>query len=613
MENGHLYWLEMRPAEQGRYVIVHRAPDGKTRDVTPAPYSARTLVHEYGGGSFLVAKGAVYFANFSDQRLYRQKGDGAPEALTPEGFRFADFCLDASRGRLLAVAERHEKKEVHNFLVAVSLDAERAPLILKKGADFYSDPRLSPDGKQLAWLQWDHPRLPWDGTELWRADVGNDGELLNPRLVAGGKTESIFQPSFGPDGRLYFVSDRSGFWNLYRMEGEKTRPLLPREAEFGRPQWVFRDFTYGFSSPSASGGARLLSTYTEKGHWKILELETENGIARELPIELTEIDSLVVEGRAAAFIGASPRIAASVVRLDIDSGRFEIVKASAQALPAEDTSIPEPIEFPTESGLSAHAFFYRPKNHACKAPDGEKPPLIVISHGGPTGATRSSYEPAIQYWTTRGFAVVDVNYGGSTGYGKAYRDRLRGTWGIVDVDDCTNAARFLADKGWVDGKRMAIRGGSAGGYTTLAALTFRNVFHAGASHYGVSDLELLSVDTHKFESRYNDYLVGPYPEALELIRSRSPIHYTDRLSCPLILFQGLEDKVVPPRQSELIFEAAKAKKLPVAYIPFAGEQHGFRRSENIRRALEAELLFYGKVFGFVPADPIEPFTIYNLD
>ncbi|MGC8780144.1 MAG: S9 family peptidase [Anaerolineae bacterium] len=612
LDGADVYWLESRPTEGGRNVIVRRTPDGRTTDLNPPPFNARTRVHEYGGGEYLVHDGVVYFSNFSDQRLYRQEAGAAPRPITPDGaLRYADAAMDARRGRLICVREDHAAadREAINALVAVACDGDPAGgQVLASGADFYASPRLSPDGSKLAWLSWNHPNMPWDGCELWVADVQADGTLTDARLVAGGPAESVFQPEWSPTGMLYFISDRTGWWNLYRRRDGRVEPLCEMAAEFGVPQWVFGLSTYAFVAPE-----RIACAYTQDGIWHLALLDTETKAFAPLDLPYTEVGGVRGGPGGVFFTAASPTEATVIVRLDVAGGAVTVLRrSSAVTVDPGYLSLPQPIAFPTTDGLTAHALYYPPANRDYRAPVGERPPLLVLSHGGPTGATTSALRLGIQFWTSRGFAVVDVNYGGSTGYGRAYRERLNGRWGIVDVDDCVNAARYLVARGLADERRLAICGGSAGGYTTLAALTFRDVFKAGASHFGVSDLEALATDTHKFESRYLDRLVGPYPERRDLYVARSPIHFTDRLATPLILFQGLEDRVVPPDQAEKMFAAVKAKGLPVAYVPFAGEQHGFRKAENIKRTLEAELYFYSRVFGFEPADAIEPVQIVNL-
>jgi dipeptidyl aminopeptidase/acylaminoacyl peptidase len=579
--------------------------------VTPPPFNARTRVHEYGGGAFAVADGTVCFSNFADQRLYRQDPGGQPKPITPEvGLRYADAVFDRRRGRLICVREDHTApgQEAVNTIVALDAAGVDAGQILASGNDFYSSPRLSREGSRLAWLTWNHPNMPWDGTELWVAELDQNGSVSGAKLVAGGLEESIFQPEWSPDGILCFVSDRSGWWNLYRWRDGRIEHLVAMEAEFGRPQWMFGMTTYAFESAS-----RIVCSLGRRGTWQLASLEIASRRLTPIETPYTEIVNVRAAPGRAAFLAGSPTEGMSVVQLDLASSRARVLRSSTDAaVDARYLSRPEPIEFPTEGGLTAHALFYRPCNGDYAPPSAERPPLMVKSHGGPTSAVSSVLNLGIQYWTSRGIAVLDVNYGGSTGYGRPYRNRLRGQWGVVDVDDCINGAAYLVERGDVDGERLAIAGGSAGGYTTLCALTFRDFFGAGASHFGVSDLEALETETHKFESHYSDLLVGPYPERADLYRERSPVNYTERLSCPVIFFQGLEDKIVLPNQAERMVEALRAKGVPVAYLPFEGEQHGFRRAENISRALDAELYFYSRIFGFPLAEPVEPVAIENL-
>ena len=605
-------WVEGRPSEGGRQQLVSRSDDGTIADVLPDGFAVRTLVHEYGGRSYVVGDdGTAFFSNFTDQRLYRlAPGGGAPVAITaepptPMGVRFADPVLAADGRWLVAVRERHlgpSALEVVNDVVAVPVGGDGDPVVLAEGHDFFSAPRFAPDGATLCWLSWDHPNMPWDGTTLWTAPFA-DGRLGGTATeVAGGPAESISQPRWAPDGRLVFASDRTGWWNLYDSDGAA---LCSADAEFSGPDWAFGQSTFGFLADG-----RIVAVRSEQNMDRLVVLP--DGDAVDLPF--TSLSSLAIAGNAIVCIAASPTKGSAVVRIDPSTSEFEVLRPSRETTVDEGyLSVPEPIEFPTEGGLRAHAFFYPPRNDDFVGPEGERPPLIVMSHGGPTGATASVLDLGLQYWTSRGFAVVDVNYGGSTGYGRAYRQRLQGTWGIVDVDDCVNAARWLASEGRVDGDRMVIRGGSAGGYTTLAALTFRDVFAGGASHFGVADAAALAADTHKFESRYLDGLIGPYPEAKDVYAERSPIHHTDRLDRPMILFQGLEDKVVPPEQAEMMAEALRAKGVPFAYVAFEGEQHGFRQAATIKRVAEAELWFYGRVLGFGPGDEIEPVKVENED
>jgi dipeptidyl aminopeptidase/acylaminoacyl peptidase len=484
--------------------------------------------------------------------------------------------------------------------------------VIASGYDFYSTPRISPGGTRLAWLSWRHPQMPWDGTELWVADIDASGALSGATRVAGGTSESIYQPGWSPDGTLYFVSDRNGWWTLYRWDGSLSHTVMTNaapDAEFGRPQWIFETATWAFADRS-----RIVVSYTRSGRWHLGLVNVASGVMTSLAPGLEPREWLTATATHAIVVAGSAQTSDAVMQIDLDTGQAEPLKmASPVDLDPACISEPDAIEFPTGRGLTAHAFLYPPRHPECTGTPGEQPPLIVIGHGGPTAATTARFDAGIQYWTTRGFAVADVNYGGSSGYGRPYRERLNGQWGIVDVEDAVNAARFLVARGKADPDRLIIRGGSAGGYTALAALVFHpDVFKAAASYYGISDLEVLQQDTHKFESRYSDTLVGPYPEARELYRARSPIHFVDRLSCALILLQGLEDKVVPPNQSEMMADAVRKKGLPVAYLSFEGEQHGFRKAATIVRSLEAELFFYGAVFGFTPADTIEPPHIDNL-
>jgi dipeptidyl aminopeptidase/acylaminoacyl peptidase len=610
LDGEDVYWVESRPAEKGRSVIVRRTPDGETTDVTPAPFNVRTRVHEYGGGAYFVSEGVVYFSNFADQRLYRQRVGEQPAPLTPEAaMRYADAVIDRARNRLVCVREDHTTgaREPVNTLAAVSLDSgESQPLV--SGSDFYSSPRLSPDGNQLAWLCWNHPNMPWDGTELWVADVNGDGSLSNQIKVAGGESESIFQPEWSPSGTLYFVSDRTNWWNFYRWREGNVEAACPMEAEFGLPQWVFRMSTYAFVSAE-----QIICAYIERGVSRLGLLDAATGRLNHFPLPYTRIGDVRANSERAAFTAASPTEPNSVIEFDLAARRFNVLKRSSDLqLDAGHISIPEAVEYPTENGLTAHAFYYPPANKDFAAAEGERPPLLVEIHGGPTAATAPVFSLGILYWTSRGVGVLDVNYGGSTGYGREYRDRLKGNWGVVDVDDCVNGAKYLAERGEVDANRLCITGGSAGGYTVLCALTLRDVFRAGASHYGVSDLIALDEDTHKFEARYTASLVGPWPEARDLYVARSPINHVEKLDVPVIFFQGLEDKIVPPNQAEMMVEALRKKGLPVAYVVFEGEQHGFRQAANIKRALDGELYFYSRVFGFELADEVEPVAIENL-
>jgi dienelactone hydrolase len=631
VDGNDVYWLEGRPSEAGRTVLVRRTPDGCIADVVPAGFNVRTRVHEYGGGAYVVGRGVAYFANYADQRWYRIAvgvGRTEPVPITAAGqWCFADAVIDERRHRLICVREDHSTPGVEpiNTLVSIPLDRSTpgAGDVIVSGYDFYSTPRLSPDGARLSWICWRHPNMPWDGTELWVADVTGHGALENATRVAGGATESIYQPGWSPDGSLMFASDRDGWWHLFRY-GRTLTPILtdpPPRAEFGRPEWVFGTSSWAMARPE-----QMVATYTRDGRWRLATIQIRQGeggplggtmaTLEEVPTQLEPLDWVNATSTHAVIVAASPTEAESVVRVELATGNIEVLRSSQTPTGHDDLSrysLPESIEFPTAAGRTAHAFYYPPFNPETTALPGELPPLIVISHGGPTTATRDTLDLRVQFWTSRGFAVADVNYSGSSGYGREYRDRLKGQWGLADVADVIHATRFLVSEGKADPQRLIIRGASAGGYSTLAALAFHpDVFKAGASYYGISDLEVLARDTHKFESRYLDSLIGPYPALRDEYRARSPIHFVDRLSCALILFQGLEDKVVPPNQSQIMADAVRAKGLPVAYLTFAGEQHGFRRADTIVRTLGAELAFYGAVFRFPIADAVQPPVIDNL-
>jgi dipeptidyl aminopeptidase/acylaminoacyl peptidase len=608
-DGGFIYWLEGRPREQGRNVIVRTdTAGGGSADVTPKPYSVRTRVHEYGGGAWTVAGGVIYFSNFADGRLYRQADIGAaPEPLTPSPpdpqrqWRYADGIIDGGRKLWIGVREDHTvaSGQPANSIAAVDLAHPGADpgRILAGGHDFFSSPRLSPDGRFLVWLAWDHPNMPWNGTTLYLAELNRDGTVTGgPRIIAGGLAESIFQPEWSPDSAaILFVSDRSGWWNLYRFDlaSSTVKPLAPMAAEFGQPQWVFGMSTYAFAGPS-----RIVCTYSEHGLGHLAEIDVASGTLRGIELPFTQFGSLQARGDLALFVGGSPSLPASVVALDLTSGRHRILRKATGLLDHPDLGIApyltavEAIEFPTAGEKTAHGLYYPPCNPDYAGLAEEKPPLLVKCHGGPTGAASSTLSLTIQYWTSRGIAVLDVNYGGSTGFGRDYRNRIERNWGIVDVEDAINGAKFLADRGSADAKRAVITGASAGGYTTLAALVFHDFFQGGASHFGVSDVAALARDTHKFESRYLDWLIGPYPEEEALYRERSPLFHVERLSKPVIFFQGDEDAVVPPNQAEAMVEALRRRGKPVGYFLFSGEQHGFRNAANIKRALDAELYFY---------------------
>jgi dipeptidyl aminopeptidase/acylaminoacyl peptidase len=630
-----VWWSELRPQEGGRVAIVRHRPGGERLDVLPTDLSARTRVHEYGGGAWWLHDDALFIANWTDQRLHRIDADSVPRVLTPKpptpaGARYADGRVTPDGRWIVCVRELHGSAEADepanaepvNEIVAVHAHDGGGPVVLATGADFVSSPRVSPDGRHLCWTQWDHPRMPWDGTELWVGDLHDDAQgisVSNPRRVAGGTTESVVQPSWSRSGDLLFVSDRTGWWNLYRIgaegsEGAET-PCALIEGEIGAPQWVF-----GQSRYAELNDGRILCAVAQSGFDHLGVVEPGDTTVHPLTSPFTSLASLRSFGDGAVLVGASATDEPSVVLVDLAPGARSPTFATLRAprdlgVDRSFLSVPESLTFPTgaaDEAAHAHALYYPPTNPGHEGPPDERPPLVVVSHGGPTSAARPQLNLAIQYWTSRGLAVVDVNYRGSTGYGREYRDALDDLWGIADVEDCIAAARFLVERGDVDGSRLAIRGGSAGGYTTLCALTFHDAFSAGASLYGVADLEALARDTHKFEARYLDDLIGPYPETRDRYVARSPIHHVDDIDCPVILFQGLEDEIVPPSQAETMVDALRRKRLPVAYLTFEQEQHGFRQAPNIKRVVEAELYFYSRVFQFELADDVEPVRIDNL-
>ena len=607
LDGDKIHWLEGRPQEQGRFVVV--AADslgGHATDMTPTPYSARTRVHEYGGASWTVADGVIYFSNFADGRLYR-RSDAAPrpEPLTPappareRQWRFADGVIDRRRQRWIGVREDHTVAgEPVNTIAAVDLRqvGHEPGRVLVSGHDFFASPRLSPDGRRLVWLAWDHPNMPWNGTTLHLADLDEEGNVVEPQVVAGGAAESIFQPEWSPDGSsIFFVSDRSNWWNLYRFDpaARTSEPLAPMAAEFGVPQW-----SLGASTYACAGTDRIVCAYSTTGLGRLAVLDLQSKTLRPLETPFTEFGSVQADGNRVVFRAGAPNHPVSIIALDLVSGEHRILKKATDLLDRPELRIADwlttvkPVEFPTTGGNTAFGLFYPPHNPDYVGRAEEKPPLLVKCHGGPTASASSALNLATQFWTSRGIAVLDVNYGGSAGFGRAFRERLHLNWGIVDVDDCVNGAKFLVAQGLVDEKRCVISGGSAGGYTTLAALVFRDFFQGGASHYGVSDAAALARDTHKFESRYLDWLIGPYPREEQRYRERSPLYHVDRLSKPVIFFQGDEDAIVPPNQAEAMVEALRRKGNPVGYFLFSGEQHGFRRAANIQRCLDAELAFY---------------------
>jgi dipeptidyl aminopeptidase/acylaminoacyl peptidase len=606
-DNGDIYWLEGRPTDGGRQVIVFRRPSGLCVDLTLPGTNARSRVHEYGGGSFAVSASEVVYSEFSDGRIYRvPAGGGEATTLTQEGdFRYGDLTFDPMRDHLLAVREDHSGDgEPVNTIVTVALDESEEPRVLISGSDFISSPRPSPDGTQIAWLTWNHPNMPWDGMDLWQAAIDEDGIMGPPEHVAGSPSEWTTAPAWSPEGVLHYASERSGWLQIYRRVDGRDELVTPIEAEFAKPDWAFGQSSYAFGPDGtlyAVGRADGRDTL-----WAF----PPGGQPRRVDVPFTEIGSFHIERGRAMFLGAGPADFGRIVLLDLATGEIETLRRSSEA--AFDPSVvsaPEPVDFTTTDGQIAHGLFYAPKNPSFRGPDGEGPPLVVSSHGGPTAAASSALKVGTQLLTSRGIAVLDVDYGGSTGYGREYRKRLEGTWGVVDVDDCVNGALALADRGLVDRERIAIEGGSASGYTTLCAITFRDTFRAGVSYFGIGDLAALERNTHKFESRYTWRLVAPFAGNEELYRERSPLFFADRIRCPVLILQGLDDRVVPPDQAESMMAALAANHVPRAAIYFEGEDHGFRKAANIIRSFEAELSFYGQVFRFTPADAIEPIVL----
>jgi dipeptidyl aminopeptidase/acylaminoacyl peptidase len=611
-----VYWLESRPEEAGRTALVCRPDGGERVDVVPSGFNVRTRVHEYGGGAYWRHGHTIFCSSFDDGRIHRVDGPGTepwpvtPEPPEPNALRYADGDVSRDGRVVVCVRERHEAGEVVNELVAFPADGSTAPRAIASGHDFYAAPRLDPDGRRLAWLAWDHPRMPWDGTELRVAELGADAALSNERVVAGGAGESVLDPRWSPDGFLHFVSDRTGWWNLYKGDGDEPRAVCPTEAEFASPPWVFAIPRYVFLPDG-----RIACIVTRRARDTLELLDAASGTLEAAGLSYTVYAGrLAGSGSRVVAVAASPANAAAVIAYHVETGDEEVVARSAPAEPDERcVSVARAVEFPTAEGRTAQAFFYPPRNPDFVAPEDERPPLYVRVHGGPSGHATDQLDLATQFLTSRGIAVVHVNYGGSTGFGRDYRRRLERRWGEVDVEDCIAAARYLAEQREVDPDRMVIAGSSAGGYTTLLALATRDEFAAGISSFGVADLELLRADSHKFELHYEEWLIGPYPEAKRLWRERSPIHHVDGVSAPLLLHQGLDDKVVPPSQTESIVAALRRRGIPHVYLAYEGEGHGFRRADSLRRMLQANIAFMGHVFAFEPADELPPLAIENLD
>jgi dipeptidyl aminopeptidase/acylaminoacyl peptidase len=613
-DNGSVYWIEPRPREGGRNVLMQKSPDGSICEAIPTSFNVRTRAHGYGGGSYCIHNGTIFFSNFDDQRIYRLSPHENPVPITPatsgdSPSYFADGEVTSDGRFLICVREEMSQSRTINTIVSIPTDGSSPPITIIEGDDFYSNPRINADGNRLVWLTWDHPRMPWDGTTLIVGDLQPEGSIGHTTPIAGGKDESIFQPEWGPDGALYFVSDRSNWWNLYKWHEGRIEPVGIIEAEIGRPQWNF-----GFSRYAFLAEGRIACGYTKDGFEHLGLIEHDSTKVRPVESPFTTVRYLASdEGEKLWFIGGYFGQAPAVICMNLNSFEIEVVYTNFEhKIDPGYISTPSPIQFPSKGGQISHGLYFAPTNKVVSAPQEEKPPLIVMSHGGPTSMARPYLQLEIQFWTSRGIAVIDVNYRGSTGYGREYREALKGQWGIVDAEDCVHAARYLVDQGYVDGSRLIIRGGSAGGWSTLCALTFHDLFQAGSSYYGVSDALALSKITHKFEEHYLDSLIGPLPDAVDVYRERSPINHVHRLSCPVIVFQGLDDKVVPPSQADEIVDALAANELPHAYISFEGEGHGFRQATTIERWLEAELYFYSRIFGFELSDKVPPVHIENL-
>jgi len=610
LDRGTLYWLEVRASENGRGVLMRANANGSAEEVLPPSVSVRSKVHEYGGGDYLVADGKVYFSNAEDDRIYLF--DGSLTALTPlEGgqkSRFADFCLVKASNCLIAVREIHRQNEVVNELVSLCLQSKTIS-ILHSGFDFYSFPRISPNEHRLCWTCWNQPDMPWEAAQLWLADYHADGSVDASHRVTGGKDVSVFQPAWSDDGILHYVSDQSGWSNIYNHRDGVLNALTPIDRDFAVPQWIFGLATYVVNRDGS-----LFALYFENGQQQLCHIIPDKGHIEPIALPFKHFEGALLGDRSYLyFCAAGPANSNAIYRYDIAEKSFQALsEISAFPLPAGDISVAEAIQFESVNQRSCHGFYYKPRNSNFEAPENSRPPLIVISHGGPTAISDNSLDPAIQFWTNRGFAVVDVNYAGSSGFGKKYRDLLKGNWGLVDVEDCVAAARYLVDKKLADENALLIRGGSAGGYTTLCALTFTDIFAAGMSRYGVADLESLAADSHKFEARYLDKIVGPYPQAKAVYQQRSPINHTQKLNCPILLLQGSEDKVVPPNQAEQMVKALDQKSIAHAYLLFEGEGHGFRQAETIRRAASAELYFYRKILGLESDEKIQPVIIKNF-
>ena len=609
IDGDKVYWLESRADERGRASLWRRLlSGGEPVEVTPSTACVRDRVHEYGGGEYHVSGGTVVYSEFSDGRLYAVRDDTAPRPITPEGaLRFGDIRVHPDWDLVLAVREDHSGvAEPINTIVALDLDGPNSDggTVLCSGADFYSTPELSANGR-LAWTQWNHPNMPWDSTTIMIGSLSSR-VITDNQAIAGGTGESALQPRWLGE-KLIFASDRTNWWNLYLWSDGQVEPLHETEAEFCAPQWTLGQRPYAIIDDD-----HLLCTVNRSGEQSIAVLQISSGTLRSTASPGVATTSLDVGGRCAAAVLSFPDRPAALALLDLDRDAWDIVRSSFKiSIPIDAISLARRVSW-TSEGREVHGYFYPPVNTNWQAPAGTLPPMITLIHGGPTGFASPEFKIGYQFWTSRGFAILDVNYSGSAGFGREYRDRLKGRWGVVDVHDCISGTLAMGAERLADPARLAIRGGSAGGFTALAALTMSNVFNAAISQYGIADLEALAKDTHKFESRYIDSLIGPYPEDRHLYLERSPINHLDQLSAPILLLQGTEDMVVPPEQAEMLAAAARRRGLPVALIMFEGEGHGFRKAETIKAAIEAQIYFLGRIFGFEPADQVPPISIDNL-
>lgn len=612
--NNTTYWIEKRPLEQGRCVIV-QYDSGAVTDCLPDGFSSRSRVHEYGGASYIVTIDGIYFINDADQQIYHIQKTDIGKGIKPQKItrhkhcRFSDMVNAEQNKQLICICEDHTDSgnEPVNTIVAINThDGDKT--VLTSGYSFYSNPIICEKKQQLAWICWNHPNMPWDGTELWVAGLSVN-KIDHSQKIAGGDNVSICQPRWSPSGILTFVSDESGWWNIYQHRDEKSHCLYPMQAEFGTPQWVFGQSSYQFASEHI---IHCIVTENSIDFLGILNLSDKTLSRIDTP--LTTLSSLQTSGTSTWLIGSSSTCPPQVTRLANIKGKNQTVKSIKSSYTVDVDSgylsTGENIQFTTRHDDVAFAIYYAPRNQDFTSSG--LPPLIVLSHGGPTACTSNAFDIRKQYWTSRGFAIIDVNYSGSTGFGRDYRERLTNNWGIRDAEDCCDAALYAVQNNLADPEQLIIKGGSAGGYTVLCALTFHNVFSAGASYYGIGELASLARDTHKFESRYLDKLVGTYPENKQTYLDRSPIHHVDQLNCPVIFFQGEDDHVVPKQQAEKMVAAIESKGIPVAYLLFKGESHGFRKSKTIEDTLNAEYLFYSKIFNFDITEPLRPITIKNL-